>query len=111
VGGGQVGAERLFDDDAGRGGEAPVPSMVTVGSKAAGGMARWKSRPGEPPIARSACSMAAASGAASAGSALANESVCWNALPGRSGGLADPEFGDRLAGKAAELFVGQVPAG
>jgi len=32
-------------------------------------------------------------------------------LPGRSYVLADPEFGDRLAGKVAELLVGQVSAG
>jgi len=30
-------------------------------------------------------------------------------LPGVSGGLADPEFGDRPAGKVAELLVGHGP--
>ena len=43
------------------------------------GFSMMTSRPVEAPIARSASSMAAASGAASAGSALANEGVCWNA--------------------------------
>jgi hypothetical protein len=52
-----------------------APSMVTVGSKAAGGTARWNSRPGAPPICRSAAAMAAASGRVRAGSALADESL------------------------------------
>ncbi len=43
------------------------------------GFSMMTSRPVEAPIARSASSMAAAIEAASAGSALANESVCWNA--------------------------------
>ena len=69
-----------------------VPSMVTVDSKATGGMARWKSRPGEPPIARSARSMAAVNGAASARSALANESVRWNACQAAPVGLLIPKL-------------------
>jgi hypothetical protein len=68
-------------------------------------------RPGEPPIARSACSMAAVSGGGVGGFRAGERERLPECLPGRSCGLADPEFGDRLAGKVAELLVGQVPAG
>lgn len=43
--------------------------------------------------------------------------MCWRfqapleRLPGRSRGLADPEFGDRLPGNVAELLAGQASAG
>jgi hypothetical protein len=47
--------------------------MVTVGTKAAGGIARWNSRPGVPPTCRSAAAMAPARESVWAGSALANE--------------------------------------
>ena len=48
--------------------------MVIVGSKAAGGTARWNSRPGVPPICRSAAAIASASEPVRPGSALANQS-------------------------------------
>ncbi len=67
-----------------------APIMVTVGSKAAGGTARWNSRPGVPPICRSARSIAAASASVRPGSALANESLRWNACQAAPVGLLVP---------------------
>jgi hypothetical protein len=84
--------------------------MVTVGSKAAGGTARWNSRPGVPPICCSARAIASTSGKVWTVRAGEREPAL-ERLPGRPGGLDGPEFGDGLAGKVAELFVGQAPAG
>jgi hypothetical protein len=67
-----------------------APSILTVGSKAIGGTARWNSRPGVPPISRSARSIAAASESVRPGSALANESLRWNACQAAPFGLLVP---------------------
>src|SRR6516165_12379955 len=67
-----------------------APSMPTVGSKAAGGTARWNSRPGAPPIWCSARLMASTSGRVRTGSALANESRRANACQAAPVGLVVP---------------------
>ena len=67
-----------------------APSMVTVGSKAAGGTARWSSRAGVPPISCSARSIAATSESVRPGSALAKESLRWNASQASPAGLTVP---------------------
>jgi hypothetical protein len=83
--------------------------MVTFGSNDAGGMARWKSRRGEPPSCSLARWIAAASGAVSAGCELPNDSAREGA-PGVACRLAGPEFGYRLAGVLAELLAGNGPS-
>ena len=60
-----------------------------MGSNAARETASWNSRPGEPPICRSARATASTSDRVRAGSALANESRRWNARKAAPvGGLA-----------------------
>jgi hypothetical protein len=64
--------------------------MVTAGSNAAGGTARWKSRRGEPPSSSLARPIAAASGAASPGCALPNDSARAKAPHASPAGLVVP---------------------
>jgi hypothetical protein len=84
VGGGQVGAEWLLDDDEppSRGAHRPLGLLDGRGHR--GGVGGFRAGERERLL---------------------------ECLPGRSYVLADPEFGDRLAGKVAELLVGQVSAG
>ena len=64
--------------------------MFTVDSNAAGGTARWNSRIGAPPISFSARATASASESVWEGSALANESLRWNACQAAPVGLLVP---------------------
>jgi len=96
----------MMTPDRGRGGGAEHGHYRLEGGRRTG---RWNSRSGEPPICRSARSMAPV-GKVVPDPVLANEPVL-ECLPGGSCGLAGSEFGDRLAGVLAELLAGHAPAG
>ena len=68
------------------------PSSSTTDLNAAGGMARWKSRLGIPPIAVSASRTAETNGAESSGSAAPNERALSNVFHTLSFGLREPEL-------------------
>ncbi len=67
-----------------------APIIATTDSNAAGGIARWNSRRGLPPMSFSASSTAVASGAVLSGSAAANDRFAANASHASPDGLASP---------------------
>ena len=72
-------------------GARPIaPIIATTDAKAAGGMARWNSRRGVPPIAFSAARIAVASGSVLSLSALPNDSAAAKAFHASPTGLELP---------------------